>query len=155
MIDHLVSRFIPNFWPQPWWRRQMLKSSWPKWSAAKQRMDVWKELSLREVVSCPVMSRYSVWVLGLVGGIIKSVFFMKCPEQGLTWWGLPGIGIGGNRAHRWDKLCRPDQTLGNPQRDLPPSAWPHGRCHRSLFISLPGEVQRPRGIIWNPLYERN
>ena len=26
-------------------------------------------------MSCPVMSLYSVWVLGLVGGIIQSVFY--------------------------------------------------------------------------------
>ena len=82
-------------------------------------------------------------------------FSWKCPEQGLTWWGLPGIGIGGNRAHRWDKPCRPDPTLGNPQRDLPSSAWPHRWCHCSLFIGLSREVQRPRGIIRKPLFERN
>ena len=27
----------------------------------------------------------------------------QSPEQGLAWWGLPGIGIGGNRAHRWNQ----------------------------------------------------
>ena len=44
------------------------------------------------------------------GGSIPNVccFIRQSPEQGLAWWGLPGIGIGGNRAHRWNqggKIC--------------------------------------------------
>ena len=36
------------------------------------------------------------------GGSIPNVccLIRQSPEQGLAWWGLPGIGIGGNRAHR-------------------------------------------------------
>jgi len=32
-------------------------------------------------------------------------------EQGLTWWGLPGIGIGGNRAHSVTFRLPPDHTV--------------------------------------------
>ena len=75
-------------------------------------------------MSCPVMSRYSVWVLGLVGGIIQSVLHENVQSRVLHGGVSLELASGATEptGDETNPIDKTDQTLGNPQRDLPSSA---------------------------------
>ena len=77
----------------------------------------------------------SAWDLGLVSQVpSQNVSTQQSSEQGLVWWGVPGIGIGGNRAHRWNcvgKISSSEQNHSVTFR-LPPE---HTIDPTALFLS--------------------